>query len=266
MHRILAAVALLSVLAVEAPLSAAGAPHHAPPKDACSPLPSRWQRLQCENFHRSAPGDEYFGRMKMSYLGIDNTAHDVAIEAGAYTTNPGLIARLEFADEALRQWAQRYPGDPQLARSYFLMVEVYRKVYTQDAQRRAWAYMQHIIHTYPSSYFAKVLRVDVARGFTEHWFALAQMCPTPLPTPGPRDRRPPPTPTPEPTPVETPTPTPPGQPKVVVITPPCVQPQTPAPEESASPVPEESEPPVPEESATPVPEESATPAPEVTPL
>ncbi len=232
MHRTLAVVALVSMVTVGEPASAAHVPRHAPSKDACSSLASRWQRSQCESFHNSAPGDEYFGRMKMSYLGIDNTAHDVAIEAGAYTTNPGLITRLEFADEALRQWEQRYPGDPQLARSYFLMIEVYRKVYTQDAQQRAWAYMQHVIHAYPSSYFAKILRIDVARGFTEHWFASPQTCPA------------------KPPPFETTTPTPPGQPKVVVIIPPCVQPQTPEPDESESPVPEE----------------SATPAPEVTPL
>ncbi len=173
--------------------------------------------------------------MKMSYLGIDNTARDVAIEAGAYTTNPGLIARIAFADEALREWERRYPGDPQLARSYFLMVEVLRKIYTQDAQQRAWTYMQHVIAVYPASYFAKLLRADVGRGFTEHWFAIAQICPTPLPTSNPRHPQLIPTPMPVPTPVETPTPTPPGQPKVDVITPPCVQPQTPAPTPTATP-------------------------------
>ncbi len=163
--------------------------------------------------------------MKLSYLGIDNTAHDVAIEAGAYTIDPRLISKVAFADEALRAWERKYPGDPQLARSYFLMIEVLRKIYTQDAQQRAWAYMQHLIRAYSTSYFAKVIRAEVARGFTEQWFALPDICPTPLP-PGSR-RHEASTPTPEPT--VTPTPAP-GAPKVVIITPPCVQPATPTPE------------------------------------
>ena len=247
MHRILCAVACMLVCGGLVPASGAQQlqSHGIHPKKivpdsngSCSSLPSRWQRHECYDFHHSAPGDQYFGRLKISYLGIDNTAHDVAIEAGAYTVDPRLISKLMFADEALHQWEHEYPGDPQLARSYFLMIGALRKVYTQSAQNLAWAYMQHVIHVYPASYFAKVLRRDVAIGFTEHWFAVAQICPTPLPTQSPgRGRReePTPSPTPVPTPVLTPTPTPRGQPNVDVITPPCVQPQTPAPEASESP-------------------------------
>ncbi len=235
MHRMLCAVACVLVCSGLIPASAAQPtqPHNAQPtkrvsrsKDSCSSLPSRWQRHECYDFHHSAPGDEYFGRLKISYLGIDNTAHDVAIEAGAYTIDPRLIAKLMFADEALHQWESKYPGDPQLARSYFLMVGALRKIYTQAAQQLTWAYMQHVIHVYPTSYFAKVLRRDVAVGFTEHWFALPEVCPTPFPTPSPGRGRyePTPSPSPEATPVETPTPTPPGEPKIDVITPPCVPP------------------------------------------
>ncbi len=58
--------------------------------------------LQCQEFNSSAPGDEYFGRMKISYLGIDNTYRDGAISAGAYSTDQKLINKLQFADEALQ--------------------------------------------------------------------------------------------------------------------------------------------------------------------
>ena len=51
-------------------------------KDVCGATKSKWAHLQCEQFNSSAPGDEYFGRMKMSYLGIDNTYKDGAISAG----------------------------------------------------------------------------------------------------------------------------------------------------------------------------------------
>lgn len=248
-----------SVLAIACAAQAAGVAATAPPRvqnvsrkhDPCASKPSAWQRRQCESFTLSAPGDEYFGPLKISYLGIDNTAHDVTVQAGDYTTDSGLISRLHFADLALRDWERKYPGDPQLARSYYLMIVALRKIYTSAAQQEAFAYMQHVIRVFPHSYFAKSLRAALARGYTEYWFALPQFCPTPLPTPEPGRRRvvetPSPTPSPEPTTTETPTPAP-GQPKVQILTPPCVQQPTPTPTPTPTPV----ETPTPASTATPL--------------
>ena len=187
------------------------------PKDPCAAKTSKWARLQCENYSHSAPGDEYFGKMKMSYLGINNTFHDATIMAGDYTTSSTIINKVSLADDALRAWAQKYPGDPELARSYFLAITAFKKIYIQQYQEEAWTYMNALTSRFGSTYFGKLERADLKRGFTEHYFALPQMCPTPLPsgvtiplTPGPA-------------PTDTPTPRP-GQPKVELITPPCVQP------------------------------------------
>lgn len=180
--------------------------------------------MKCEQFNSSAPGDEYFGRMKLSYLGINNTYKDGAISAGAYTTDPKLIAKLDFATDALRRWAAKYPNDPDLPRSYFLGVQVLRKVYTQPEQQTMWQFMQILVTKYPNTYFGKTTKASIAGGFTEHWFALAQICPTPLP-PGVH---------PDATPVATPSPTPaPGKPAIDLITPPCVQPSL-APDDTTS--------------------------------
>ena len=187
-------------------------------KDVCGETKSKWAHLQCEEFNSSAPGDEYFGRMKMSYLGIDNTYKDGSISAGAYTTDPRLIAKLDFATEALQRWAAKYPNDPQLARSYFLGVQVLRKVYTQPEQDTTWQFIQILTTRYGNTYFGKVTKAGVANGFTEHWFALAQICPTPLPLGV----------MPEAAPVATASPSPaPGHPAVDLITPPCVPPSPP---------------------------------------
>jgi hypothetical protein len=214
--------------ASSAAASATTTPSPNPKKDPCGTTKSKWQHMQCEQYNSSAPGDEYFGRMKMSYLGIDNTFKDGVISAGAYTTDPRLISKLMFADEALQRWAQRYPDDPQLARSYFFGEAVFRKVYTQDGQQLAWQYIQILTHKFGKTYFGKIMKASLAKnGFTEHWFALAQLCPTPLPKGV----------MPETTPNTTATPSPkPGEPAVDVITPPCVQP-SPASEESGSPSP-----------------------------
>jgi hypothetical protein len=153
--------------------------------------------------------------MKLSYLGIDNTYKDGAISAGAYTIDPKLIAKLDFATDALRKWAAKYPNDPQLARSYFLGIQVLRKVYTQPEQETTWEFIQILVTRYGHSFFGKTMKASLAHGFTEHWFALAQICPTPLP-PGVM---------PETTPGDTAAPSPaPGHPAVDLITPPCVAP------------------------------------------
>jgi hypothetical protein len=218
-------VALVATLDATA-LSATPKPKAtAVPKDACASKTSKYAHSECENYIHSAPGDEYFGRMKMSYLGINNTFHDESIRAGDYTTDPGIISKVGFADEALEQWSHRYPGDPQLARSYFLAIGMYRKIYTIDAQQKAWTYMHLLTQRFPATYFGKLERADLAKGFTEHYFAEAQPCPTPVtnsaggtsvtsitytPTPAPPESNP-------------------GQPKVDIITPPCVPPPTEAP-------------------------------------
>jgi len=184
-------------------------------KDICGSTKSKWAHLQCVEFNNSAPGDEYFGRMKMSYLGIDNTYKDGSISAGAYTTDPHLIAKLDFATEALRKWAAKYPSDPQLARSYYLGILVLRKVYTQGEQETAWQFMQLLVTKYPHTYFGKTVKATIAQGYTEHWFGLAQLCPTALPAGV----------MPSTTPADTPTPQPaPGHPAIDVIPPPCVEP------------------------------------------
>lgn len=218
--------------APKAPAASAKPTGPSNPADACASKSSKFARAQCESYTHSAPGDEYFGRMKLSYLGINNTFRDEAVRAGAYTTDAGLIGRVDFADEALRAWSSKYPGDPQLPRSYFLAIQVLRKVYTQPEQDRAWQIMQILTKTFPSSYFGKVMSRSVQVGFTEHYFAVPLPCPTPQPTlpPGAKPTRAPArTPTPLPTLTPSPTPSPaPNQPKVVVLIPSCVMP-TPSP-------------------------------------
>ncbi len=200
----------------------AAAPDKAASKDVCGATKSKWAHLKCEEFNSSAPGDEYFGRMKMSYLGIDNTYKDGSISAGAYTTDPHLIAKLDFATEALRKWAAKYPNDPELARSYYLAVLVLQKVYTQPEQQVTWEFMHLLVVKYGNTYFGKAMKTTIAQGYTEHWFGMAQLCPTPLPVGV----------MPETTPNASPVPSPaPGHPDVDVITPPCVE-QSPVPQDS----------------------------------
>jgi hypothetical protein len=203
------------------------------------PAVSKFRQHQLDMMRVSAPGDEYFGRLKMSYLGIDNTFRDESIRAGAYTTDSHIISRVNFAEDALRDWYKRYPKDPQLPRSYFLAYAMYKKIWTQPGQTEAWTYLHIIRQRWPGSYFGKLVLKDMT-GFVEHYFMEPQPCPTEAPTqsPLPGGRRPPPTPSPTPfvTPVPSPTPTPaPGQPALDVLPVPCYTPIPPTP--SPTPVP-----------------------------
>jgi hypothetical protein len=64
-----------------------------------------------------APADEYFGRLKMSVLGIRNEL--VALERRAESGDRNVAAmsgKLAFVDDAIRDWRAHYPRDTWLPR------------------------------------------------------------------------------------------------------------------------------------------------------
>jgi len=185
-----------------------------PPKQQCAAKKTKWQQKQCQDYNNSAPGDEYFGRQKMSYLGINNTFRDMAVESGDNTTSLSIINKLNFANEALATWSAKYPHDPDLARSYYLGVLALRKVYVQAQQQQAWQYIQTILKRFPNTYFSKQMALAIKDGFTEHWYTDAQPCPMPGDD----------APSPSPAPVSKP-----GQQVVALLSPPCIEPPSPEP-------------------------------------
>ncbi|MBC5811139.1 MAG: hypothetical protein GIW95_09885 [Candidatus Eremiobacteraeota bacterium] len=170
-----------------------------PAHKGSTPAPARTARARQS---RLAPADEYFGHQKLSMLGVNNVLRDLTIRAGDSTTDRKIIGAVETAADALRDWARKYPNDPQLARSYYLAFQMYRRIYTKDAQQQAWHFVNTVEQRWPSSYFGKRVRDELKTGFTAHYYAEAQPCP---PTPSPTL---PPTPAPTPMPTVAPTPTP----------------------------------------------------------
>lgn len=64
-----------------------------------------------------APADHYFGRLKMSILGIRNELD--TLERRVMTGDhdlPSMIGKLAFVDDALRDWRVHYPRDNWLPR------------------------------------------------------------------------------------------------------------------------------------------------------
>ena len=261
------AVVMISVASLLAAAPSGQLPSATPPARSPAPL-SKYQRAKLGQYRNSAPADQYFGRLKLSFLGINNTFRDAAISAGDHTVDPSIVSKVEFADEALRDWASHFPHDPQLARSYFLAIDIERKIWLKPNQEEAWTYINRITTLFPTTYFGKLIKKDVAIGFTEHYYSDAVPCPTPTLTPeatpratstpvvvasaaprkGPARPKATPTPKPTPTPTAEPTATPSPQPtpvptpqviakglKVQIETPACIR--LPAPSPSGTPTP-----------------------------
>jgi len=185
-------------------LIAAGAPAKAPtpqPSPTATPVLSKYQQHEREKFNNAAPADRYFGRLKLSFLGINNTFRDASVSAGDHTADPAIATKIALADEALIDWAGHFPRDPQLARTYYLAIDIDKRIWLKANQEEAWTYMNRIVARFPDSYFGKIIKKNLAIGFTEHYYADAVACPTPKPTPEPT-----PVPTVAPTPAPTPTP------------------------------------------------------------
>ncbi|MDQ2858101.1 MAG: hypothetical protein M3R53_05535 [Candidatus Eremiobacteraeota bacterium] len=247
MRSILRATAALGIVyALTAPPSLSAAPTAKPSPNPSASALRNLHALEHKVFEASAPGDAYFGRLKMSYLGINNVFKDASVRAGEHTVDPDVINKLKDADAALQAWVAQYPRDPQLSRSYFLATAAYKKVWTKEYQDKAWRYMHTIVQRFSQTYFGKQVKKDLAIGFTEHYYAQAAPCAlatpastaAPEPTaaatskPSKRGSKATPAPTPEPTPAATEPPSPspiatvkpaPGEAKVEVLTPPCAE-------------------------------------------
>jgi len=139
----------------------------------------------------SAPADEYFGKMKLSYLGINNSLKDATIMAGDHTDFGGVIQKVQFAENAFLDWQSKYPKDPQLPRSMFLMARAYAKIWTADGQQKAALYYFTLRDQYAATYFGKQAKADTSKGLTLHVYSAIQPCypvpgqPTPTPAPVP---------------------------------------------------------------------------------
>jgi hypothetical protein len=219
------AVAVASLMAgVISFLAAAPDPRASPSPPARSAAPlSKYQQAKLEQYGNSAPADRYFGRMKLSFLGINNTFRDAAIAAGDHSVDHAIASKIGFADDALRDWASHFPHDPQLARTYFLAIQANRKIWLKPDQETAWVYMSRL-----TTYFGKLILADMAIGFTEHYYADAVPCLMPIQAAAPTPAAPPQnvasvapnarprqskaTPTPAPTATPTPDPTAPPSP------------------------------------------------------
>ena len=123
------------------------------------------------------PADEYFGPLKQSVIGINNTIrtlgwnYDVNHDIGDQT-----FASAGLTERAILDWQKKYPKDDQLPRSLFLLQRLYTKVLTYTARSHAKFVANWIFKNYGTSPQARQLKKTLA---------LEHLAPIPPPTPVP---------------------------------------------------------------------------------
>ncbi len=126
-----------------------------------------------------APADEYFGPLKQSVVGIDNTIRDLGWN---YDVNHDIgdrtVASAALTERAIHDWESKYPKDDQLPRALYLLQRLYTKVLTQPSRDHSKAIAKWLFKDFGSSPQAKQLRKTLAY---EHLPPLPT--PTPAPTP-----------------------------------------------------------------------------------
>ncbi len=98
-----------------------------------------------------APADEYFGRYRLSVLGIANVLRqaDERLAEGANTVSleDGPLA---LAVDAIHDWEAHYPNDPGIARDLIRLENVYLHAGTERGRALANNVEAWIAHDYPS--------------------------------------------------------------------------------------------------------------------
>jgi len=150
--RLIACVSL-----VAAATTAAVPATKAPPKTAAHPAAKKVAKAapRC----KVAPADEYFGKLKMSILGIRNTIKDqglkVDYEPEKASSTAGAIA---LTEDAIHDWQRKYPCDGWLPGTLYALQHFYGKIHTDDGVKHVHATFAWLRHDFPRSRFVQIAR------------------------------------------------------------------------------------------------------------
>jgi hypothetical protein len=113
-----------------------------------------------------APADEYFGRMKLSILGIGNIMHDTKLrEAFDPAHASDNYAKLALAEDALEDWAAKYPQDTWLPGKAYYMSHEFWAMNTPDGDRAAERCRALLLTRFATSRYSVRARGEVAAMF-----------------------------------------------------------------------------------------------------
>jgi TolA-binding protein len=108
-----------------------------------------------------APADEYFGRQKISTLGIDNLIRDTDQRENF---DPALASRLvgplSAAEDALEDWASKYPHDSWIPKRAYLMSHLFWRMHSTDGDAMANRCRNLLFKQFPKSRYAVLGKVE----------------------------------------------------------------------------------------------------------
>ncbi len=115
--------------------------------------------------YRVAPADEYFGRLKLSILGIRNTIKDMGLKADADSSRAAnvVMGSVGLTEDAIHDWEKKYPQDSWIPATIFSLERLYAKVDSDDARAHAKITMAWLVHDYPASPPAKIGKKELAQ-------------------------------------------------------------------------------------------------------
>jgi hypothetical protein len=103
-----------------------------------------------------APADRYFGRLKMSILGVRNSLKDLMARADAHPEDSEhIFDKAVLVEDALRDWQHHFPRDPWIPKYAFSLAQLYGKLDYDDARTRKNDTLDWLVATYPNSEFAQ---------------------------------------------------------------------------------------------------------------
>ncbi len=147
---------------------------------ACVAAPATAQPAPPPAVHYSvAPADEYFGRLKLSILGVRNTLRDLGRRADADPANAGtVLGPAGLTADAIRDWERKYPADSWVPKSILALERLYAKVDSDEGRALTVAAMAWLVRDYPASPEGRLGRNELASG-------LVGVKPSPPPSPAP---------------------------------------------------------------------------------
>ncbi|HEY4439724.1 MAG TPA: hypothetical protein VGN14_04680 [Candidatus Elarobacter sp.] len=104
-----------------------------------------------------APADRYFGRLKMSILGVRNSLRDLANRADAADSADmeHIFDKAVLVEDALRDWQSHFPRDPWIPKYTYALAQLYDKLDLEEARVRKNDTLDWLIACYPGSEYAQ---------------------------------------------------------------------------------------------------------------
>jgi hypothetical protein len=158
MKRLMTVISLVALSASAA--SAAGTPKPAATKaPAAKPIIPHVVFLK----YKVAPADEYFGRLKLSILGIRNTIKDMGYKVDVDPVHGNSIMNaVALTEDAMHDWEKKYPLDSWIPPAILSLERLYAKVDSDEARAHAKFTMAWLVKDYPKTAPGKIGKKELA--------------------------------------------------------------------------------------------------------